>query len=62
MLLTLADEYITAARALLPLDEDDALWKRYFRLMAMGIGCLEAVLKVSASFASATSGNATKRL
>ena len=46
VLLVLADEYTDAAHALLPLEEKSTEWRRYFKLMATGMGCLEAILKV----------------
>ena len=46
VLLVLADEFINAAHTLLPLDDMSTEWRRYYKLMATGMGCLEAILKV----------------
>lgn len=46
VLLALVDEFTNAAHALLPLDDKSTEWTRYYKLMATGMGCLEAILKV----------------
>lgn len=53
LLLSLADEYIAAARSLGPmvvLAKQEQKLQEYYKLMATGMGCLDAILRVRKSF------------
>ena len=55
LLLAMADEYLNAAHSngtMVALLKQELEVEEYYKLVATGLGCLEAVLKVGVEFAS----------